>query len=329
MKYFITGATGFIGGRIARQLRKAGHQVIALVRSSNKAGELKKLGVQLAEGDITQKESMRTPMSGVDGVFHVAGWYKVGATDTSMAAAINVEGTRNVLELMKEMRIPKGVYTSTLAVHSDTRGAIVDESYRFSGKHISVYDETKWRAHFEIADPMQYAGLPLVIVHPGLVYGPGDESQVAHSLRQYLQRKLPVAPKRTAYCWAHVEDIAQGHILAMQKGKAGENYHICGPVVSFTDAMTLCEKITGIKGPSLHVTPALLRLTALFMSVAGKIIELPEQYRSESLRVIAGITYTGTDAKARRELGFATRPLEDGLRETLEHEMMKLGMRAA
>ena len=101
MKYFITGATGFIGGRLARQLREAGHEVVAVVRNPAKAQDLAQLGVTLHQGDVTDKESMRKPMSGVDGVFHVAGWYKVGVRDKSQAYAINVEGTRNVLELMK------------------------------------------------------------------------------------------------------------------------------------------------------------------------------------------------------------------------------------
>ena len=97
----------------------------------------------------------------------------------------------------------------------------------------------------------------------------------------------------------------------MEKGKAGENYHICGPVVSFEEAMKLCEKITGIKPPSMQASPGMLRAMASLMGVVGKIIPLPESYHEESLRVIAGITYTGT---------------EEGLRETLEYEMKKLGM---
>ncbi|WP_345324095.1 NAD-dependent epimerase/dehydratase family protein [Candidatus Villigracilis proximus] len=219
MKYFITGATGFIGGRLAHQLREAGHDVIAVVRNPAKAQDLAQLGVTLYQGDVTEKESMRKPMTGVDGVFHVAGWYKVGVRDKSQAVAINVEGTRNVLELMKELNIPKGVYTSTLAVNSDTHGVEADENYHFTGKHISVYDQTKAGAH-DVAVQMIKEGLPLVIVQPGLVYGPGDTSSVRTSLIQYLTKQLPVMPKQTAFSWAHVDDIAHAHWLAMEKGKS-------------------------------------------------------------------------------------------------------------
>ena len=123
MKYFVTGATGFVGGRIVRQLHAAGHDVVAVVRAPEKAGDLAALGIALIQGDVTAKESMRAPMAGVDGVFHIAGWYKIGVRTVSERRAgeqINIQGTRNVLELMRELGIPKGIYTSTVAVFSDT-----------------------------------------------------------------------------------------------------------------------------------------------------------------------------------------------------------------
>ena len=138
MTYFLTGATGFVGGAIARELRASGHTVRALVRSPDKARDLAALGVELHTGDITDKESMRAPMAGVDAVYHVAGWYKVGVRDRAAATAINIDGTRHVLELMRELRIPRGVYTSTLAINSNTKGQIVDETYRFTGRHVSL-----------------------------------------------------------------------------------------------------------------------------------------------------------------------------------------------
>jgi nucleoside-diphosphate-sugar epimerase len=325
MKYFITGATGFIGGRIARQLREANHEVVALVRSPAKAKDLAALGVQLAEGDVTSKESMRLAMTGVDGVFHVAGWYKVGVRDKSDGQRINIDGTRNVLEVMKELKIPKGVYTSTLAVFSDTHGRVPDESYRFHGTHLSEYDRTKAAAH-DIAEQMIKEGLPLVIVQPGLVYGPGDTSSVRDTFIQYLQGKLPMLPQETAFAWAHVDDIARAHILAMEKGRVGETYIIAGPVYKLTEAMDMAEKITGIPAPKMRVAPGMMRAMASMMGVLDKVLPLPESYTGEGLRIIAGVTYLGDNSKAKRELGYNPRPLEDGLGETLNHEMKLLGM---
>src|SRR5688572_25446857 len=230
MRYFLTGATGFIGGRIARQLREAGPDVAALVRSPDKAEGLRALGVSLHTGDVTDRRSLRPAMEGADGVFHAAAWYVLGRPDRHEAERVNVGGTFNVLDVMRELRIPRGVYTSTLAVFSDTRGRLVDESYRFDGKHLTEYDRTKWLAHYHVALPMiERHNLPLVIVQPGVVYGPGDHSRVRDTFVQYLRGRLRVLPKRTAYCWSHVDDTARGHILAMEKGKPGEAYILAGP----------------------------------------------------------------------------------------------------
>jgi nucleoside-diphosphate-sugar epimerase len=326
MQYFITGATGFIGGHVAQQLVAAGHEVRALVRTPAKARHLTELGISLHAGDISDKDSMHAPMVGVDGVFHIAGWYKIGVRDTTMAERINVEGTRNVLELMRELDIPKGVYTSTLAVFSDTHGKLVDETYRHNGPWLSEYDRTKWMAHYEVAEPMMKEGLPLVIVQPGLVYGPGDVGRVHTALVQFLERRLPLAPQQTAFCWGHVEDTAQGHILAMEHGKPGESYIIAGPAHTFIEAVLLAQRITGIPAPRLHPSRRFMQRLAILMGVVEKFVPLPETYRAESLRVTAGVTYLGTNEKAKRELGFSARPLENGLRETLQYEMQQLGM---
>ena len=316
MKYFVTGATGFIGGRLARQLLEAGHDVTALVRHPDKAGHLEAMGVSLAQGDITRRDTLPAAMEGADGVFHLAAWYKVGARDRRVAENINVNGTRNVLEVMKDLGIKKGVYTSTVAVFSDTAGRLVDESYRYDGRHLSEYDRTKWVAHYEVALPMIEAGLPLVIVQPGAVYGPGDTSAVGEAFRQYLRKRLPVVPKGMELCWSHVDDVAHGHVLAMDKGKPGESYILAGQRRTLEDVLGMAEEITGVKGPRIRLGPGTLRFMARITSVFEPVLPLPDSYRSESLRVTAGTTYIADNAKAVRELGYSVRALRDGLRET-------------
>ena len=328
MKYFVTGATGFIGGKLANALIARGHEVVALVRTPSKAQHLAQKGIVLAEGDITDKESMRAPMTGVDGVFHVAAWYKVGAK-SDMAYDINVVGTRNVLELMRELNIPKGVYTSTLAVFGNTKGKLPDENFYFDPQQetfVTVYDETKWRAHYEVAVPMMQQGLPLVIVQPGLVYGVGDTSAVADALRQYLTGKLPMMPQETAFMWAHFDDVVEGHILAMEIGTVGESYIIAGEYATFIEAIKLAEDITGIPAPKMTATPAMLKAMSAIMGVVNVVVPLEGQYHPETLRAMAGATYLGDNSKAKRELGYKPRPLREGLRETLEHMMREMGI---
>ncbi len=324
MRYFLTGATGFIGGVLARQLVEAGHEVIALVREPARATGLQALGVTLAPGDVTDKESMRAPMDGVDGVYHVAGWYKIGARDKSQGERVNVYGTRNVLELMEELHIPKGVYTSTLAVNSDTKGKLVDETYRFNGQHLSEYDRTKAVAH-EIAVEFMGRGLPLVIVMPGLVYGPGDASKVHTMLVDYLKGRLPLIVSQTAHAWAHVEDVALAHRLAMEKGQPGESYIVCGNPYTVVEVLQFMSRTLGRPMPRV-VSPAFSQNLARITGVLENFFPLPSMYTAESLRVVGGPTYLGSNQKARQVLGYAPRSLEEGLPPTLLYEMEQLGM---
>lgn len=326
MRFFVTGATGFIGGHVARQLAEGGHEVVALARIPPKARPLAELGVQVFKGDVTDRESLRAPMEGVDGVFHLAGWYQVGVRDPRPAEPVNVQGTRNVLGMMEELGVPRGVYTSTLAVFSDTGGELKDETHRYDGPYLSEYDRTKWLAHFEVAEPLMEAGLPLTVVMPGVTYGPGDTGPIRPLLLRYLEGNLRTLPRRTAFCWGHVEDTARGHLLAMEKGDPGETYIIAGPPHTLIEAFEMAEEITGIPAPSRHASPRTLRFLSGLMRGVGALVPLEGTSHPETLRVSAGVTYLGSNAKARRELGFDPRPLRAGLEETLRHEMRLLGM---
>lgn len=317
MKYFVTGGTGFIGSHLVRRLVDHGDDVVALVRRPAAASLPD--SVEVVEGDITAPAGLEGAMAGCDRVFHLAGWYEVGAPDRTTAYRVNVEGTRNILEAMDALDIEKGVYTSTLAVFSDTNGAVVDESYRYDGPHLTVYDETKWLAHYEVAEPMMGAGLPLVIVQPGAVYGPGDRGPMWRLWRAYLERDLPVIPQRTGVCWGHVEDTVDGLVLAMDGGTPGEAYIIAGEPLPFVDVFDLAEEFTGIDAPRA-VSPALFRGLARAVRPLERLVRLPPAYRSESLRFLGGVTYWGDNTKAVRELGLSHRPLAEGLEEMLDTE---------
>lgn len=324
MNYFVTGATGFIGGHLVRQLLDAGHEVTALVRNPAAAADLAGAGVTLVEGDIVDPRGLDA-MAGADGVFHLAAWYRLGGRGRDEAHAVNVDGTRNVLEAARDARVPRVVYTSTLAVFGDTGGRVVDESYRMEGPWLSEYDRTKWLAHYEVAVPMAAAGLPLVIVQPGLVHGFGDHSNVGMAFRDYLRRRLPVVPDMGG-CWAHVEDVARGHVLAMERGHPGESYIISGPPLMWRDALAVAEEITGIRAPRFTLRAPLARAASLLMRPVAAVVPLPSTYHPETLRVSAGSTYFGDDAKARHEIGWDPRAVRDGLALTLEAERAALGV---
>jgi nucleoside-diphosphate-sugar epimerase len=314
MRYAITGATGFVGGALASQLRKAGHDVVALVRDRSRAGRLEALGVEFVEGDLDDAAALERLCTGADGLFHVAGWYKLGQRDPSLGTKVNVEGTRNVLAAAQRAGVPRVVYTSTLAVNSDTEEQVVDESYRFTGEHVSVYDRTKAEAH-DIALDFVDQGLDVVIVQPGLVYGPGDTAQTGELIAQVVRGKRPLAPRGGGVCWAHVDDVADGHVRAMERGGKGEAYFLAGPRATLAEGLQQVADLAGTKGPVVLPT-RMVAATAALMALLGKVVPVPADYSAETMR--AGLaTYYGSAAKAERELDWHPRPLQQGLRETV------------
>ncbi len=322
MTYFVTGATGFIGATLVRRLIDDGDDVIAIVRNPETATQLPP-AVELVRGDVTDKESMRDAMARCDRVFHLAGWYRIGVREPTTARRVNVDGTRAVLELMDELDIEKGVYASTLAVFSDTRGEVVTESYRYDGPHLSIYDRTKWQAHYEVAVPMIDAGLPLVIALPGAVYGPGDRGPMWLLWEAYLQNDLPFISRRSGYCWGHVDDTVDGLVRTMRDGTIGDSYIIAGEPKRLVDVFALAQEITAIPAPRA-ISPAVFRVLSRAVAPFEKIRRLPPAYSSEALRILGGVTYWGENTKAVRELGLEHRPFREGLRETLEAELESL-----
>jgi len=315
MRYAMTGATGFVGGALARLLRDEGHEVRALVRDPGRAGDLAGLGVELVAGDLDDTAALDTLCTDVDGLFHVAGWYKLGQRDPSVGDRVNVDGTRNVLAAAQRAGVPKVVYTSTLAVNSDTHGRVYDETYRHTGPFVSHYDLTKARAH-EIAEQFAADGLPVVIVQPGLVYGPGDTAQTGGLIEQVARGKRPQVPAGGEVCWAHVDDVAAGHLLAMTRGVPGESYMLAGPRASLADGLRRVADVAGTKGPMVLPT-GVVRAVAAVMALLGRAVPVPPDFAAETMR--AGLaTYLGTPAKAEHDLGWQARDLDTGLRETVE-----------
>jgi len=312
MRYAVTGATGFVGGALVRLLRANGHDVVALVRNRERAEALSTAGVTLVEGDLDDSAALDRLVAGADGLFHVAGWYKLGDARPENGWRVNVDGTANVLAAARGSGVSRVVYTSTLAVNSDTHGRVVDEEFRFTGSHLSVYDETKARAH-DLAVDAARDGLPLVVVQPGLVYGPGDTSQTGALVAAVLAGRRPTIPAGGAVCWGHVDDIALGHLLAMEQGTAGDSYFLAGEPCSLAEGLRLLADLAGKPGPI--VLPArMVRVTGAVVGVVERVVPMPAGYSAEAMRASLA-TYLGSPAKAYRELGWTSRPLREGLSE--------------
>lgn len=319
MKAFVTGGTGFIGGTVVRKLRERGDDVVALVRSPSKAGDLERLGCQLVEGDLSDRAVLQKGMEGCDAVFHIAAIYKVGIPDSMRDEMFeaNVTGTERVLDAAVEAGVKKIVYVSTIGYFGNTHGKVVDETYvRQPGDWLSVYDETKYLSH-EVAKDRIAKGAPIVIAQPGGVYGPGDQSDLANFLEQLRKGRLKVLVfPETGFNFLYVEDAADGIILVHDKGRIGESYVLGGQLTTIRDAIDVAARLYGRKPPRFVLPGAVVKMAIPIGPLVGKVMGTGPNLR-ELIKAAEGVTYWATDDKARRELGYTPRELETGFRQML------------
>ncbi len=324
MKAFVTGGSGFIGRHLIRKLVARGYRVKALSRSPNSDILLQQLGAEPIRGHVNDLPALRNGMKGCDVVFHLAAWYRLGKAGAAQAERINVRGTHNVLHTAHQVGVKKIVYTSTIAVFGDTHGRLVDESYYQGPPFLSEYDRTKWLAHYRVALPLIEKGAPIIIVMPGGVYGPGDTSVIGETLRLFLQGKLPVLPgPETTLTYAHVDDIAEGHLLAAEKGKIGESYILAGQAHRMDEIIQLWAELSGHQMPRIAIPAGLLRPFAPVMGLLETLVPLPSAFTEEAVRSL-GATYIARSDKARAELGWQPRPLREGMAETVASALRNL-----
>lgn len=316
----VTGATGFIGSRLVPALLRRGYAVTCLVRNPAKATDLARQGAELAPGDVTERSSLVEPLRGAAALFHLAGWYALGNLDKAQMRAINVEGARHALEAAAELGVPKIIHTSTVGVFGNTHGKIVDEIYQ-AGKNdmASEYERTKWAAHYEVAVPLQQRGAPVIIVQPGGVIGPGDVSPISDIFRYYLRRMPIMFGARSGATFAHVADMAEGHVLALEKGRPGQSYILAGPSMTYRQVFELCQTIAGIPATRLWA-PAWMASASARLIGAVELVGLKTPFAAEALATLADYTFWASAEKARRELGWAERPVEAAFKEVLDHE---------
>jgi dihydroflavonol-4-reductase len=320
VRAFVTGGTGFIGGRLVAKLRERGDAVTALVRKPSKAGALSALGCDLAEGGVTDEAAIRASVDGCDAVFHVAGMYEVGIPESRHTAMYdaNVRGTQAVIDAATDAAVPRIVYASTVNVFGNTRGRVVDEGYvrPVDDGYLSYYDETKFRAH-QLAVERAGRGAPVLIAMPGQVYGPGDHSEVGNQLAQLREGRLRfVSFPETGLNLGHVDDIADGILLVHDRGTIGEPYILGGEVSTMGQMLAKASAILGRKPPRITMPTALIKMSIPFAPVVTRVLGAAPNLR-ELVSAADGVTYWATDAKARASLGYAPRDLETGLRQTL------------
>jgi dihydroflavonol-4-reductase len=319
MRAFLTGGTGFIGSHVARKLRARGDDVVALVRSPGRAIELRSAGVTLVEGDLSDQAALRRGMEGSDAVFHVAADYRIGVPASERPAMFeaNVRGTERVLDEAVAAGASRIVYVSTIGVFGNTHEEVVDETYGRPGDDwLSYYDETKTLAH-RAALARIASGAPILIAQPGGVYGPHDHSEVGTLIDQMRRGQLRfVSFPELGFNAVHVEDAADGILLVHDEGRGGESYVLGGEITRLGVLLAKVAALTGRKPPRITMPAWLIKGLTPVGPLVGRMMHQPPNLR-ELLRAAHGVTYWASDAKARRELGYAPRDLEAGLKDTL------------
>ena len=320
MRVLLTGGTGLVGGAVARLLIERGDTVRAVVRSPERAGPLRDLGCELVRGDLSDEAALVTACHGVHSVVHSAGLGEVGVSDARRPDLVdlNVRCTERTLGAALAAGVRQAVYVSTVAVFGDTGGRVADETWTRDPALAwsSAFEETKAIAHGR-AQELAARGLPLVIVQPGAVYGPGDTSTLGTLLERVLTGRLPaLAFPELGLTPVHRDDVAAGILLALDKGCPGESYVLAGTPLRARELVALLGEVSGQNAPRFTVPTALLRALAPVGRFVGPALGLPPNLR-ELVSSGDGLTFWASSAKAQAQLGWTSRPLRDGLADLM------------
>lgn len=248
----ITGATGFVGANVVRQLLKSDNQIRCLVRKSSNLKAIDGLPIELVYGDVTNVASLKAAMKGVRFVYHVAGMFEIGPFQRKQMWQVNVEGTQNVCQVAMEASVEKLVYTSStnaLGYGSAEHPATEESEYNFGRFHLP-YADTKYEAE-QVVHKFITEGLPCVIVNPSFMLGQWDVKPTSGQLILSAMKAPVLFYTSGAHTLIDVEDAAVGHVLAMEKGVIGERYILATQGMTYRELMSIIKEVTGSRAPLL------------------------------------------------------------------------------
>jgi len=319
-KIFITGGTGFIGQKLAKNLADEGNQVVALIRSKSKAKDLEHANISFVEGDLFTISALEVGMHETDEVYHLAAFASVWAKDNTFAE-VNIKGTLNILNAAKKKGVKKILVTSTAGVIGPAIDGPVNEETPRQVDFFTDYESTKYESEQKIQEYVAN-GQHVVIVNPTRVYGPGPlnvSNSVTKLIKQYTEGKWKFIPGdgMSTGNYVFVDDVINGHILAMERGLAGERYLLGGEDATYHELFDTIASIGG-KRHKLYKMPLGVLLTF------GKIqLFLAETFGRQPLITPGWVRkylykWSVSSAKAEKELGYRITPLNEGVRKTVD-----------
>jgi farnesol dehydrogenase len=319
MRVLLTGATGFLGRAVSRHLAARGHGVRVLARPTSRLQGLPE-DAEVRVGDVTDAASLARAAEGCEAVLHMAALVSVWVPDPERFAAVNVGGLQNALAAAREAGA-RLVYTSSFIALGPSREGSLDAAHPHPGPPFrNAYERTKAAAD-ALAREAAARGDDVVILYPGVVYGPGDMTQgniVARMIADHLSGRLPglVGPGDRPWSYAFVGDVAEGHALALERGARGARFVLGGENATLQQVFALVSDLTGVAPPRLRIpyraAAALGRLQWLWAELTGH----PPQLTHGEVGVF-GESWACDSSRAEQELGYRSRPLAEGLRETI------------
>lgn len=321
MAVLVTGATGFIGSHIVKKLKNKGEDVRVLVRETSKTGEIDRLGITKKIGDITNAASVRSALEDCDTLYHCAGFVSFRKSDYKKMVEINVEGSKNVLSSALDAGVKRVVFTSSVAALGPAlKGVLITEDTpadpRFAGSNIG-YMNVKRSAEATALD-FCGKGLDVVITNPSVVVGAGDvHLSSAGSVLWYCKRRFPGYMDGTLNL-VDVEDVAEGHLLAAEKGRAGERYILSNTNLTVIEYFSLLEKVTGVPAPKIKIPYAAAYATAFLTErVLGFAFPNYSTMDLDSVK-LSRYNWHVDCSKAERELGYKKSSIEESLKATVD-----------
>jgi dihydroflavonol-4-reductase len=318
-RIFITGASGFVGSAVARALSKAGFALRALVRRGSSTANLEGIDAEIVEGDMRDEEVVLSAVKGARYVFHVAADYRLWAPDPDEIMRANILGTRTVMDAAERAGAERVVYTSSVATFKlGEDGAPADENTPLSeNEAIGAYKRSKVAAE-RLVEAMVLEGLPAVIVNPSTPVGPRDRrpTPTGRMIIEAASGRMP-AFVDTGLNIAHVDDVAAGHLAALERGRIGERYILGGDNMTLAALLGTIACLMGHSPPRLRLPRGPIYPIAFLAEMAARITKREPFVTRDGLRMAKQRMFF-TSAKAERELGYRARPAEEGFRDAID-----------
>lgn len=316
--WLVTGATGHIGNVLVRKLIERGEKVRALILPNECRASIEGLDIETVEGDVLNPDSLYKSMHDIKGIFHLAGIISIMPGSNEIVRRVNIEGTKNILQVAKAMKVGKFVYTSSIHAIKRVEEGIIDETLPYDPENpYGEYDRAKAEATLEVQQAAQ-AGLAAVIACPTGVIGPYDfrGSLMGDVIREAAISKTTLYVDG-AYDFVDVRDVADGLIAAAEKGRRGESYILSGQKISVRYLLETVREITGRRFFQMKVPFDLAKFAAYFTPMYYSYARVSPRFTPYSLEVLrsnANISH----AKATNELGYKPRPLYDSIRDAVK-----------